>query len=423
MASHRKSPTQRYNLKYRRKVQCRRSMSKPFDLEFKAKQNARQRKCRQRKKEAQKEKAIALAPPPTKTASRKIEGVKRRRANSRKLKNDNEKLLIKVQQLQKENVKMKRLLSRQRPEEANTDDTPTSMSPTKLFINNVSPSAKKRATKRLLTEKENLPRGSVSQLRKKLGINLSNDYNPLSNTPSTLQKDVEIFLCHDDVSKQAPDKKKQIRGQQIRYLLNHLSTIHQRFVVETGNNCHYSTFTRYIPDFVVKPNANDWGTCLCVMCLNPQMKFEKLQNLKSRYSIIKSVLIDGLTDITDLVTDESKTKDFKSNLATLKDEQFNITYSEWTKKKNEGSSAPISTKTTVTASIGDFVGKLTKEIEVSRQSCIKKKRNRRGKLEIFYGYVLPLLKVGIFKRRRIFCIVLFTMKMIFFVLTGFNSTY
>lgn len=63
------------------------------------------------------------------------------------------------------------------------------------------------------------------------------------------------------------------------------------------------------------------------------MKFEKLQGLKSRHSTIKSLLIDGLIDITELVTDEIKTRDFKSNLAIIKNEQFNITYSEWIKKK------------------------------------------------------------------------------------------
>ncbi|CAF1442571.1 unnamed protein product [Rotaria sp. Silwood1] len=353
---------QLYNLKYRQKLQHRRAISKSFDLHFKAKQNARQRKCRQRKKEAQKNVAIVPISSSTKIDSRKVEGAKRRRANARKSKNEAEKLLKQVQQLQKENRAIKRLLSQQRSAEVNDVNTTTATSPTHLFINNISPSSKKRATKRLLSEKENLPRGSVSKLRK-LGVNLSNNYDPPSSTPSILQKEIEDFLCQDDISKQAPDKKKQLHGKQIRYLLHHLSTVHQRFVTETGNSCHYSTFTRYVPDFVIKPNANDWGTCLCVTCLNPQMKFEKLQNLKSRYSIIKSVLIDGLTDITELVTDEIKTKDFKSNLAILKDEQFTITYSEWIKKKNDESNILVSTKTTITSFIADFVNKFTNEIE------------------------------------------------------------
>lgn len=364
MVSRHKSNTQRYKMKYNQKIRYRRAMSKTFDREFKAQQNARQKKCRQRKKEAQREAVIALAPSATKSDSRKAEGTKRRRANIRKSKSENEKLLKKIQQLQKENLKMKRLLSQKHSEETSTADTTPMISPAKLFIDNVSPTAKKRATKRLLNNKENLPRGSVSKLRKILGVNLSNNYNPPSSAPSTLQKDIEEFLCQDDITKQAPDKKKQLHGKQIRYLLNHLSTIHQRFVSETGNNCHYTTFTRYVPDFVVKPNINDWGTCLCAVCINPQMKLERLQNLKSRYSIIKTVLIDGLTDITELVTDEIKTKDFISNLAILKNERFNITYSEWIKKKNEQSNVLISTKTTITSSIPDFVNKFLDEIEV-----------------------------------------------------------
>ncbi|CAF5001490.1 unnamed protein product, partial [Rotaria sp. Silwood1] len=89
---------------------------------------------------------------------------------------------------------MKRLLSQQHLEKINTVDTTSIMSTAKLFTNNVSPPAKKRATKRLLNKKKNRPRGSISKLRKRLGVNLSKNYNPPSNTPSTLLEDIEEFL-------------------------------------------------------------------------------------------------------------------------------------------------------------------------------------------------------------------------------------
>ena len=104
--------------------------------------------------------------------------------------------------------------------------------------------------------------------------------------------------------------------------MSHLSTVHQRFVIETGNNCHYSTFTQYVPDFVVKPNVNDWGTCLCAICINPQRKLDRLQNIKPRHSLIKMALINGLMDITELLMNEIETKDFTSNLAILKHEHI-----------------------------------------------------------------------------------------------------
>ncbi|CAF4916224.1 unnamed protein product, partial [Rotaria magnacalcarata] len=367
-----------YDRKYYQKLQYKRVKSESFNSEYIRKQNARQQKCRRLKTTAQKTSTNATelttaaaqapsnttAPPTVRTILRKAEGILRRRANTRKMKNKNEKLSNEIKVLRKENLKMKRLLSQKRSEETSTADTTPMTSPTKLFIDNVSPTAKRRATKRLLNKKENLPRGSLSKLRKKLGINLSNNYNPPSSTPSTLQKDIEEFLLHDDVTEQAPDKKKQLHGKQIRYLLNHLSTIHQRFMTETGNNCHYSTFTRYIPDYVLKPSIDDWGTCLCIVCLNPQLKLEKLQRIKFLYPVLKALLPDGLTDITDLVTNEIKTKDFLDNLVKLEDEQFNITYTEWTKKKNYKSNVPVSTKTTLTSSISDFITKFSKEIDV-----------------------------------------------------------
>ena len=52
---------------------------------------------------------------------------------------------------------MKRLLYQQRPDESNTFDSSPVISPTKLFINNVSPLAKKCATKRLLTRGVTVP--------------------------------------------------------------------------------------------------------------------------------------------------------------------------------------------------------------------------------------------------------------------------
>ncbi|CAF4958617.1 unnamed protein product, partial [Rotaria sp. Silwood1] len=376
MVSYVKKKHQDYDLKYYQKLQYKRSKSKSFNSEYIQKQNAGQQKCRRLKKAAQQTPtnatestttateapSNATEPPTDRTILRKAEGVRRRRAYTRKLKNQSEKLSNEIKVLRKENSKLKKILSQQHSEDIETNDVTPTVSPAKLFINNISPRAKTRATKRLIDKKEELPRGSVSKLRQKLGINLSNDYSSPSNTSSTLQKDIEEFLCQDDVTKQAPDKKKHLNGKQIRYLLNHLSTIHQRFIFETGNNCHYSTFTPYIPDYVLKPSTNDWGTCLCIVCLSPQMKLEKLQRTKFLYTVLKTLLPDGVTDITDFVTDEIKTKDFLDNLVKLKDEQFNITYTEWIKKKYNKSNVPVSTKTTFTSSIVDFITKFSKEI-------------------------------------------------------------
>ncbi|UJR18671.1 hypothetical protein I4U23_005579 [Adineta vaga] len=328
MASHVKKKRLDYNHKYYQKLQYKRLKSELFNSEYIRNQNARQQKCR-RLKAAKQQTTVNPSQPTTTTAQvpsntaeppstartilRKAEGIRRRRAYTRKMKNENEKLSNEIKILH--------------------DETPA-VSPAKLFLQNDSPRAKQHATKRLIDKKETLPRGSISKFRKKLSINLSNDYTSSSSRSSTLQNDIEEFLCQDDVTKLAPDKKKNLNGKQIRYLLNHLSTIHQRFILETDNNCHYSTFARYVPDYVLKPSTDDWGTCLCIVCLNPQLKLEKLQRIKFLYSAVKALLPDGLTDITDLVTDEMKTKDFLDDMVKFKDKQFNITYVEWMKTKH-----------------------------------------------------------------------------------------
>ncbi|CAF1678274.1 unnamed protein product [Adineta ricciae] len=103
--------------------------------------------------------------PSAQTDLRTVEGAKRRRANTKKLRDENEKLLKEVKKLKNENAEMKKILSEQHLGITNTVDTTPALSPTKLFIGTVSPAAKRRAKRRLLDEKENLPRGSVSKLK------------------------------------------------------------------------------------------------------------------------------------------------------------------------------------------------------------------------------------------------------------------
>ncbi|CAF1242720.1 unnamed protein product [Didymodactylos carnosus] len=70
------------------------------------------------------------------------------------------------------NLEMKKLLSQQQTDGSNMPNATPSTSPSKLFIDNVSPLAKKRATKRLIDKKEELSHGAISQVRRTLGINL-----------------------------------------------------------------------------------------------------------------------------------------------------------------------------------------------------------------------------------------------------------
>jgi hypothetical protein len=142
----------------------------------------------------------------------------------------------------------------------------------------------------MIDNKKSVPRGTISAVRRKFGINLSNEYSTPSTTPSQLEEAIRDFMCRDDISKLCPDKKKQINHQQIRYRLNHLAVLHQQLEIETNIDIDYHTFLRYVSPFIVKPKVDDWGTCLCIICVNPQIKFDKLNQLKSTKPIIKQLL-------------------------------------------------------------------------------------------------------------------------------------
>lgn len=173
------------------------------------------------------------------------------------------------------------------------------------------------------------------------------------------------FFCQDYVSKLCPDKNKSIDDHQVRYRLNHLSVLHQWFELETKIDIDYTTFTRYIPSYIQKPSHEGWGTYHCVICLNPQMKFEKLKQLKQKYACVKTVVDSTPIDVSELVKDEDGFKQFKNKLLLLNNEKFNILFSEWRKEKKPNCAAPVSTKVTITLSIQDFRKKFITEIDVS----------------------------------------------------------
>ncbi|CAF1500514.1 unnamed protein product [Rotaria sp. Silwood1] len=95
------------------------------------------------------------------------------------------------------------------------------VSPSKFFFQNVSLNAKRRATARMMVQKENLPSDGIVNIRNKFGINLSNQNLPTTKT-TTLSKEldeaIEQFLNNDKIIRLALDKKRIIDEKQARYL-------------------------------------------------------------------------------------------------------------------------------------------------------------------------------------------------------------
>ena len=336
-----------YEKSYRQRKKIQRIQSKKFDKECKKKKAQSQAKWRLKKKQQQ----IAPLPTPVlapltvsrRTDLRKVEGLKRRRQHLSQLNAQLEDLRQTVRQLSNENKKLKRSRSM----------SPPRPSPTTLLLSNVSPLAKRRATDRAKEKKDLLSRGSQRDFRTTFGINLSEHSQPKHTSSSRLRIAIEKFLCQDHISKLCPDKNKTIDRQQIRYRLNHLSTLHQIFEYETQIDIDYVTFTRCVPSYIKKPSVESWGTCLCVYCLNPQMKYEKLRQAKN--PPVKTVMQGAPVNLSELVKDEDSLQKFKLELLPLENEKLNLTFSEWQKQKKPNCSAAISTKMTLTLSIQDFL--------------------------------------------------------------------
>lgn len=87
---------------------------------------------------------------------------------------------------------------------------------------------------------------------------------------------------------------------QIRYQLGYTKSIY-KFLAETGTDCCYETFTRHVLFYIKKASASDWGMCLCMTCLNPELKIQKLVFFKLISSINLETTIGNENVFQDLL--------------------------------------------------------------------------------------------------------------------------
>ncbi|CAL4091766.1 unnamed protein product [Meganyctiphanes norvegica] len=153
-------------------------------------------------------------------------------------------------------------------------------SPTSSILESVSPTAKKRALRRL---KLNPP--NQKSIKRKLRFD---KVHVESGRKSTLKMKIEIFLLQDENSVVVPDIKKSKKG--IRYRLMTLEDLHQKFVVDEELECSYPQFTRHVPGYIIKPKPEDWGTCLCKTCLNPELKLAVIKRLYLKFLLNFKIL-------------------------------------------------------------------------------------------------------------------------------------
>ena len=87
-------------------------------------------------------------------------------------------------------------------------------------------------------------------------------------------------------------------------------------------SCSYETFTWNVPFYITRPKPDDWGTCLCPICLNPELKLEALAKHLNESSYTYRNKIEA-TEINLLIL---KIREIKSKEV--------IKYTEWQKVPN-----------------------------------------------------------------------------------------
>ena len=98
-------------------------------------------------------------------------------------------------------------------------------------------------------------------------------FKPNESSASNLGEKVMAFMLSDDNSFQCLDKKKE----NVHYRKDTLEVLHEKLMAEENIDGSYCHSCHYIPEEIVKPGPEDWGTSLCKTCLNPELKVEALK--------------------------------------------------------------------------------------------------------------------------------------------------
>ena len=190
-------------------------------------------------------------------------------------------------------------------EEHDDSDASTSL------ISMVSPSSKKRALRRLKLS------SPAEHIKRK--FHLDKVVVADSTRESELKTKIINFLNLDENSLVVPDIKKAKKG--LKYRLLPLKELHEKFMSDEVE-CSYTQFTRCVPINSIKPKPEDWGTCLCVTCLNPELKLESFKKHINTDLTIANLKNPGC--------DKEKIEQICQEIA---ESNFKFEYLEWSKER------------------------------------------------------------------------------------------
>ena len=272
------------------------------------------------------------------------------------------------------------------------DESSIPLKISKSLFNSMTPQSKRKTKLRL---KGSLLPGEKESFREVLCVNLSNEISLGKEDRSGLGEKVKLFFDREDVSLVCPDTRKYAKDPgtaekvPLRYRLHYLTLLHAKFIAETSDNCCYETFTRHVPHYVKKPAAEDWGTCLCITCLNPELKLERLRKLNEISVLNVEEAVSSTEKYEKLKEDLQSLKpnpekerkrnnldqillqqDSAAKKVVQKGKVDTITFTEWGKEKyvsKKGKTAPRSRKLHLTLPMASFIDRLLKELDLLRE--------------------------------------------------------
>ena len=193
---------------------------------------------------------------------------------------------------------------------------------------NLSADAKKEVKNAFAVVAPMLEKGTVSRLKRNIGINFSKALPENREEISDLKQKVVKFAENNTID--VPDKKKYKRG--IRFRTASLLCLYNLFETEYPNSCTYQTFCKYWPAQFVKPCASEFGTCLCIYCQNIELKVNSLQTRKliSTDICLETMLVESRNG------DFTLENQFRAEIELLADEdkkEIDVAYNQWEKVK------------------------------------------------------------------------------------------
>ena len=138
-------------------------------------------------------------------------------------------------------------------------------------------------------------------------------------------------------------------------------------------DCSYSQFTRHVPQNIVKLKPEDWGTSLCMTCINPELKLEAIKKVFPSTTLTLYMMKDGNHKLL-----------IMELFNQIKTRTKSIRYLEWSKEKGpEVKSTTYHSKKNALESDGEeFAKKFEHDVENLEQHAKRFKAQYRRIAEL-----------------------------------------